>query len=160
MFAVGNGTGDGSSNPQTRSTAFQIFQSGLIIAPSLSIATINAEATGKVLVTREYLTGYTESNLQKTITSSYTATSADNNYTILINNSTTPISITIPSGLLSKINVGFIQQGSADVTFAAGAGVTINSPASMLKIKGQNYWAYLEQVTNSNVYQLVGSLKL
>lgn len=99
-------------------------------------------------------------NLQKTITSSYTVTSADNNYTIIINNNTTAITITIPSGLSDKINIGFIQQGSADVTFVAGANVTINSPASMLKIKGQNYWAYLEQVTNSNIYQLVGSLKL
>jgi hypothetical protein len=60
---------------------------------------------------------------------------------------------------MSKINIGFIQQGTSDVTFVA-SGVTIKSPLNMLKIKGQNYWAYLEQVTNTNVYHLIGSLKL
>jgi len=99
-------------------------------------------------------------NLQKTITSNYTASSADNMYSIIINNNSTPITITIPSGLLSKINLGFIQQGTADVTFSAGTSVTINSPSSMMKIMGQNYNAYIEQVGASNVYQLLGNLKV
>ena len=78
----------------------------------------------------------------------------------MINNSSTPITITIPSGLLSKISVGFIQQGSADVTIAAGANVTIRTPISgAYKIKGINYNAYIEQVNSSNVYQLLGNLK-
>jgi len=97
-------------------------------------------------------------NLQKTITASYVLTDADNNYTILINNGATPINITVPSGLLSKINIGFIQQGSGDVTFVQ-SGTVINSPSSMKKIKGQHYNAYLEQVVATNVYQLVGNLK-
>lgn len=98
-------------------------------------------------------------NLQKQIVTDYQVSSADNNYTILINNNSTPVTITVPAGLMSKINVGFIQQGTGDVTFS-GSGVTINSPLNMLKIKGQNYWAYLEQVTNTNVYHLIGSLKV
>ena len=106
-----------------------------------------------------FLTGVAPENLQKEITTDYQLTDNDNNYTILVNNGTSPITITVPSGLLSKINIGFIQQGTGDVNFTT-LGTTINSPLNMLKIKGQNYWAYLEQITNTNVYQLVGSLKL
>lgn len=98
-------------------------------------------------------------NLQKTISGSYTLTNADDNYEIIVNNVATPAIITIPAGLKARISVGFIQQGTADVTFLE-AGVTINSPLSMKKIKGQNYNAYITQVENTNVYQLVGNLKL
>ena len=130
-----------------------------IISNTISATTINTNGlTANTISATTYLN--LPINLQKTITSSYTASSADNMYTIIINNSSTTVTITIPSGLLSKINLGFFQQGTADVTFVAGAGVTINSPINMLKIKGQNYWAYLEQVNNSNIYQLAGNLKL
>lgn len=97
-------------------------------------------------------------NLQKVITSSYTLTDADNNYTILIDNVATPVNITVPTGLMSKINVGFIQQGTADVTFVQ-SGTVIWSPLSMKKIKGQYFNAYIEQVGNTNAYQLIGNLK-
>lgn len=106
-----------------------------------------------------FFTGTTTENLQKEITTNYQVSSADNNYTILINNGANPVTITVPSGLMSKINIGFIQQGTGDVNFLASS-TTINSPLNMLKIKGQNYWAYLEQVTNTNVYHLIGSLKI
>ena len=101
-------------------------------------------------------------NLQKTIYSDYEISNGDNNYSIMVSNDTTPVTITIPSGLLSKISVGFIQQGSADVTIAAagGSNVTIRTPISgAYKIKGINYNAYIEQVNSSNVYQLLGNLK-
>ena len=160
MFVVGNGTiqnADQNYTVLTRSDAFIVRYNGVATLPSITNSLINAEVTGKAVITREYLES--TQNLQKIITSSYTATSADNNYTIIINNTTTPISITIPTSLLDKINVGFIQQGTADVSFVAGGGVTINSPSSMLKIKGQNYNAYFEQVGSTNVYQLLGNLK-
>ena len=98
-------------------------------------------------------------NLQKTISSNYVLTNADNNYTILIDNDVNNISITIPSGLTSKISVCFIQQGTGSVTFLEGVGVTINNPIGFV-IKGQHYWAYIEQVTNTNTYQLLGATKV
>ena len=61
-FIVGNGTRNGSTAPGfaiTRSNAFEVYQSGDVIAPSLTTTLIDAEATGRVLVTREYLTGST-----------------------------------------------------------------------------------------------------
>lgn len=100
----------------------------------------------------------TSNNLQRTVTASFSLSNSDNNYTIIINNDVTAITITVPSGLITKFACGFIQQGTADVTFDTGAGVTINTAVGV-SIKGQNYACLIEQVTNSNVFQLVGDLK-
>lgn len=104
-------------------------------------------------------TNYTANNLQRTVTASTTILETDNNSTIIINNGATAINITVPTGLSSKFAIGFIQQGTADVTFVPGVGVTINSPLDYLKIKGENYWAYLEKVGASEVFQLAGEIK-
>ncbi len=103
-------------------------------------------------------TDSTSNNLQRTITGSTTILESDNNSTIIINNGATAINITVPTGLSTKFAVGFIQQGTADVTFVA-SGTTINSPLDYLKIKGENFWAYLEKVGTSEVFQLAGELK-
>ena len=97
-------------------------------------------------------------NLQKIITTSYTISNADNNYTVIINNTTNPITITIPSGLLQSIFVGFIQKGTADITFV-GSGTTINNPVG-LKSKGQYYNTSIEQEGSSNIFYLMGNTKL
>lgn len=107
------------------------------------------------------VTGFlVQDNYQKVITGSYTITNTDNNYTILINNGANPVTITVPAGLLVKIQVGFIQQGTGDVTFV-GSGTSLLTPiVGGFKIKGQNYNAYLEQVGSSNTYHLLGNLKV
>ena len=103
-------------------------------------------------------TGPSIANLQKTITGNYTLVEGDNNYTIIINNGAVAITVTIPTGLSSNFCAGFIQQGSAEVLFVA-SGTTINTPVG-LKIKAQNYNAYVEQVGTSDVYHLLGNLKV
>lgn len=103
-------------------------------------------------------TDSTSNNLQRTITGSATILETDNNSTIIINNGATAINITVPTGLSTKFAVGFIQQGTGDVTFVA-SGTTINSPLDYLKIKGENFWAYLEKVGSTEVFQLAGELK-
>ncbi len=97
-----------------------------------------------------------EDNLQKTITSSYTLLSADANYIIFVNNGATAITITVPTGLLDKFECGFVQQGTGLVTFVA-SGVTLNTPSG-LKIKGQNYNAYVTKIGSTNVFHLLGNL--
>jgi hypothetical protein len=104
-------------------------------------------------------------NLQKVITyptdftgTNYTVTNADNNYTIIVNNTTTAVTITVPSGLLSKIGVGFIQKGTADITFTA-SGTTIYNPIG-LKSKGQYYQTFIEQELATNVIYLLGNTKI
>jgi hypothetical protein len=106
------------------------------------------------------VSGFLTSNLQKIVTTSHTLSNDDNNYTILINNGAVPINITVPTGLMAKINAGFIQQGTGDVTFIT-SGTAIATPlAGAYKIKGQNYNAYLEQVGTSNFYHLLGNIKV
>ena len=102
------------------------------------------------------------SNLQKTITgSTYTLTDSDDEYTIIINNASTAITITVPTGLKNAFNVGFIQRGTADVTFVGSGGMVINTPvAGAYKIKGQNYNAHIEQYGVLSECFLLGNLKI
>lgn len=124
--------------------------------PLTGIATFGNNSGGTFEVTGFLI----QDNFQKTITGNYTITDADNNYTILINNGANPVSITVPAGLLAKIQVGFIQQGTGDVTFVA-SGTTILTPiVGGFKIKGVNYNAYIEQVGATNVVHLLGNLKV
>jgi hypothetical protein len=44
---------------ETLYVALQVYRSGSILAPTLSRTLINAETTGKILVTKEYVTGLT-----------------------------------------------------------------------------------------------------
>jgi len=104
-------------------------------------------------------------NLQKTLdygteddTYEYTLSNLDNNYTIIIpDGDPGTVNINVPAILTSKINVGFVQQGNQVVTFVAGPGATINTPVGY-KILGQHYWAYIEKIGSSSVYQLFGNL--
>jgi hypothetical protein len=104
-------------------------------------------------------------NLQKVITypadftgNSYTVTNADNHHTILIDNGTQTVNINVPTGLTAKTQVGFIQRGTADVVFVP-QGTTLNSAAG-LKIKGINLNAYIEKVKTTEVFQVLGNLKV
>ena len=99
-----------------------------------------------------------ELNPQKTITTSYTLTDIDNNYTIFVNNGATPITITINSSItLPNFCVGFIQEGTGDVTFV-GTGVSLTNPVG-LKSKGQGYATFIERKLNTSNYFLLGNVK-
>lgn len=95
-------------------------------------------------------------NLQKEISGDYTLTSADTEYTIFINNGASPVTITVPTGLVANFEAGFIQEGTGVVTFSA-AGTTINT-ATGLKIKGQRYQAFIEKKLSSETFYLLGNV--
>lgn len=97
---------------------------------------------------------------QKFISTNYILTSADDGYSIIITNGTTPISITVPTGLSPKLQVGFIQDGTADITFITTGGVVLNNAIAGYKIKGQYDQAYLEQGATSSIYYLLGNTKV
>lgn len=97
---------------------------------------------------------------QKFISSDYLLGDADNNYSIIITNGTTPITITVPTGLMAKLQVGFIQDGTADITFITTGGVVLNNAIAGYKIKGQYDQAYLEQGATSSIYYLLGNTKV
>jgi hypothetical protein len=55
----------------------------------------------------------------RTVTTSFTLSNADNGYVIVVDNGATPVIITVPAGLMAKMEVGFLQLGTGDVSFAA-----------------------------------------
>jgi len=162
LFVVGNGTiqnDDPEYTVLTRSDAFIVRMNGLATLPSVTNDLILADTTGKAIVTKEYL------NLQKIITypadftgTNYTITNADNNYIIIVDNVTTAVTITVPTGLTSKIGIGFIQKGTADITFVA-SGTIIQNPIG-LKLKGQYYQTFIEQELATNTFYLLGNTKI
>jgi hypothetical protein len=85
----------------------------------------------------------------------YTVVSGDFGRRITLNNSS-PITVTIPSGLPTNFFCFFIQTGTGQVTFAA-SGVTLNSYSSQLKMLGQHCRAYIDW-TASETYNLAGDL--
>lgn len=95
------------------------------------------------------------SNLQKEITTTYVLTDADNDYTIFINNGATPITISLGAITIPNFTVGFIQEGSADVTFS---GVGLGNPIGF-KLKGQGYQAFIERKLATATYYLLGNTK-
>lgn len=100
----------------------------------------------------------TEHNLQREIITNTTLSNSDNNYTIFINNGATPITITINSSItLPNFCVGFIQEGTGDVTFV-GSGVSLTNPVG-LKSKGQGYATFIERKLNTLNYFLLGDTK-
>lgn len=88
----------------------------------------------------------------------YNLQASDNGTIIYINNGTTPVTITIPSGLPADHEVYYIQEGLADVSFV-DSGTTINSPEGKIKISKQYGWACTIQKGTSNLFNLLGLLK-
>ena len=126
------------------------------------------EGIGKVLtsVTADGKANWADANPQKFITypadfpsSNYTLTSADNGYSIVVINGSTAVTITVPTGLVAKMQVGFIQDGTGNVTFTPSSTLLKNA-ISGYKIKGQYDQAYLEQGSATNIYYLLGNTKV
>ena len=122
----------------------------------------NVTVTGDGTIATPYVInalGGTTVNLQKVITTSTTISNSDNDYIIFINNGATPITITIDSSItLPNFGVGFIQEGTGDVTFV-GTGVSLTNPVG-LKSKGQGYQTFIERKLATSTYYLLGNTKV
>ena len=129
------------------------------IVTSPTLKTINGESiigTGDIEM----------DNLQKVITypadftgTNYTITNSDMGYSIIVVNGAQAVTITVPTGLQSKMQVGFIQDGTADVTMTP-SGTTLKNSISGYKIKGQYDQVYLEQDSVNTSYFLLGNTKV
>lgn len=94
-------------------------------------------------------------NPHKIITGNYSLQNADNNYVIVVNNGSNPVTITIPGSLpTNNYFVGFIQQGTGEVTFV---GYDIKPVDYAPIIYGQGHNAAVE-VIGSTAF-LFGNLK-
>jgi hypothetical protein len=81
------------------------IENGLMTLPSVTNALILAGSES--LVTREYLKALYllmfQGILQRTVTTSFTLSNADNGYVIVVDNGATPVIITVPAGLMAKM---------------------------------------------------------
>ena len=128
------------------------------IVTSPTLKTINGESiigTGDIEI----------DNLQKVITyptdfagTNYNITNSDYNYVIFINNGTVDVSITLDASInIPNFSVGFIQEGTGDVTFV-GTGVSLTNPIG-LKSKGQGYATFIERKLATSTYYLLGNTR-
>jgi hypothetical protein len=88
-------------------------------------------------------------------TANYTTVAGDAGFTI--NSTSTAITVTISNTLTAAQRIDFVQTGAGQITFAAGAGVTLNSKGAKLKTAGQ-YSAATVICLASGSYLLVGDL--
>jgi hypothetical protein len=88
-------------------------------------------------------------------TANYTTVATDAGNTI--NSTSTAITVTVSNTLTAGQRIDFVQTGAGQITFAAGAGVTLNSKGSKLKTAGQ-YSAATILCLASGSYLLVGDL--
>ena len=150
------GTGDvivyAKGNANT--TLFKLSDDGSITANSY----IKTGGTSTQMLMADGSVKENQDNLQKVITTSTIILDTDNNHTIFINNGATPITITINSSItLPNFGVGFVQEGTGDVTFV-GTGVSLTNPVG-LKSKGQGYATFIERKLNTSNYFLLGDTK-
>jgi hypothetical protein len=89
----------------------------------------------------------------KTANYSTLATDAGNT----INSTGSAITITVSNTLTAGQRIDFVQTGAGQITFAAGAGVTLNSKGAKLKTAAQ-YSAATVLCLASGSYLLVGDL--
>lgn len=71
-----------------------------------------------------------------TLTANHSTVNANRN-SILRSTSATPITITIPATIAVGERFDVVQSGAGQITFAAGAGATLQSRDSKLKTAGQ-----------------------
>ena len=86
----------------------------------------------------------------------YTIVSGDAQTTVMVNNGT-GTTVTIADVLLPGERIDFVQKGAGAITFAADAGVTLNSADSLLSTSGQ-YVGVTVICEATNVYYLIGNL--
>ena len=147
---------DGSETKINAGTNVTITGNGTVATPYVVNSTNTTYTAGNGI----NLTGtvFSLDNLQKVITTSTVILDIDNNNTIFINNGATPITITVNSSItLPNFCVGFIQEGTGDVTFV-GTGVSLTNPVG-LKSKGQGYQTFIERKLATSTYYLLGNTK-
>lgn len=112
----------------------------------------------------QYYTGSAWADLVSLPSPAQTISDKTSNYTIvagdaysLIRSTNAAITITIANVLTAGQRIDFAQFGTGQVTFAAGAGVTLNSADSLVKTAKQYAGVSVECVA-SGVYWLVGNL--
>ena len=131
----------------------------LLLNPTLRFVntqTVSVDGDGSTFTPYSFTA--TPINSQTIISINTTLSNSLNNHVIFINNGTTPITITINSSITTpNFCVGFIQEGTGDVTFV-GSGVSLTNPVG-LKSKGQGYQTFIERKLATSNYFLLGNTR-
>lgn len=153
LFVVGNGTiqnADPDFNVLTRSDAFIVRMNGLATLPSVTNALIDADTTGKAVVTKEYV----NNRLVVETTSGYTLTNADSGG-IIIFKTTAAQTLTIPTGLADGFECTFVTLSGVTLTVVS-TGNTLNNATSTTMLPQLSFT--LKRMLAANTYIVAGSL--
>ncbi len=90
-------------------------------------------------------------------TASYTLVETDN-YSVITFNSTTDVTLTVPTGLSVGFNVSVYQVGSGSVTITGTGGVTLKNRLLRFKTAGLDAGAGIV-CTSTDIFHITGDLK-
>ncbi|MEW7278062.1 hypothetical protein ABW636_05660 [Aquimarina sp. 2201CG1-2-11] len=91
-------------------------------------------------------------------TGNYTLLESDNG-NILTFNSTTDVTLTVPSGLTIGYNVSVYQTGTGKVTISGAGGVTVKNRLNRFKTAGLDAGVGIVS-TDTNIFHITGDLKV
>ena len=155
---TGKGTGDSNidlytgqkttsgTDMQTSTLRLRINNEGLITLPSVTNALITADATGKAVVTKEYLSAslapISVINIIIATTSNITTNTTDlsgyeqNGKNVMISNGVSAINLTCEVTSTSNFAASYTKLGSAAITFVAGVSASIVQVDGTLVLNG------------------------
>ena len=116
--------------------------------PSVTNALIEADTTGKALVTKEYM----NNRLVVETTSGYTLTNADSGGIVIFTASAT---LTIPTGLADGFECTFVTLSGVTLTVVS-TGNTLNNATSTTMLPQLSFT--LKRMLAANTYIVAGSL--
>ena len=135
---------------QTATLRAKINNEGLMTLPSVTNALIDADTTGKAVVTKEYV----NNRLVVETTSGYTLTNADSGG-IIIFKTTAAQTLTIPTGLADGFECTFVTLSGVTLTVVS-TGNTLNNATSTTMLPQLSFT--LKRMLAANTYIVAGSL--
>lgn len=157
---------NGATLPASDLNTYLMNQSVMVFADSSARATALTSPTEGMLTWLESVNRFEKydgsawvgllEGLVSTKSANYSTTAADAMSTIIVN-SASNLTMTIDNNLTAGQRIDFVRKGTGTVTFAAGAGVTLSSKNSHLKIASQ-YAAATVLCDASGSYLLIGDL--
>lgn len=151
LFTIGNGTIQNADNFYTvlsRSDAFKVRFNGSVEAPSLTTALITADVTGKILITKEYLTSALPVNSIQSTVAYVNSFTNDNQY---------PVSTGLSGKTIVSVTA-FFECVTTNNGFTVGD--IIDTPRAEINDTGgrgpQGVGVQFKQSTSSIVYVITG----
>ena len=135
---------------QTATLRAKIDNTGLMTLPSVTNALIEADTTGKAVVTKEYV----NNRLVVETTSGYTLTNADSGG-IVIFKTTAAQTLTIPTGLADGFECTFVTLSGVTLTVVSTVN-TLNNATSTTMLPQLSFT--LKRMIAANTYIVAGSL--